>query len=34
MIIVRLGKKFGNYLEDGHHNDFYAFIDSALEMYP
>ena len=34
MIVVRLGKKFGNYLEDGHHDDFYAFIDAALEMYP
>ena len=34
MIVVRLGRKFGNYLEDGHHDDFYAFIDAALEMYP
>ena len=34
MIVVRLGKNFGNYLEDGHHDDFYAFIDAALEMYP
>ena len=34
MIVVRLGKKFGNYLEDGHHDDFYAFIDAALKMYP
>jgi len=32
MIVVRLGRKFGNYLEDGHHDDFYAFIDAALEM--
>ena len=34
MIVVRLGRKFGNYLEDGHHDDFYAFNDAALEMYP
>ena len=34
MIVVRLGRKFGNYLEDGHHDDFYAFIDAALEMCP
>ena len=34
MIIVRLGKKFGKLLEDGHHEDFYAFIDAANEMYP
>ena len=34
MIVVRLGRKFGNYLEDGHHDDFYAFIDAALKMYP
>jgi len=34
MIIVRLGRHFGNYLEDGHHDDFYSFIDAALEMYP
>ena len=34
MIVVRLGRNFGNYLEDGHHDDFYAFIDAALEMYP
>jgi CubicO group peptidase (beta-lactamase class C family) len=34
MIIVRLGKKYGKHLEDGHHDDFYAFIDAALKMYP
>ena len=34
MIVVRLGRNFGNYLEDGHHDDFYSFIDAALEMYP
>jgi CubicO group peptidase (beta-lactamase class C family) len=34
MIVVRLGKKYGTHLEDGHHDDFYAFIDAALEMYP
>jgi CubicO group peptidase (beta-lactamase class C family) len=34
MIVVRLGKKYGKHLEDGHHDDFYAFIDAALEMYP
>jgi len=34
MIIVRLGRKYGNHLEDGHHDDLYSFIDTALEMYP
>jgi len=34
MIIVRLGRNFGAILEDMHHDDFYAFIDAALEMYP
>ena len=34
MIVVRLGRKFGEVLEDLHHDDFYAFIDAALEMYP
>ena len=34
MIVVRLGRNYGKYLEDGHHDDFYAFIDAALEMYP
>ncbi|MFT4902464.1 MAG: CubicO group peptidase (beta-lactamase class C family), partial [Thalassomonas sp.] len=34
MIVVRLGRKFGAVLEDLHHEDFYAFIDAALEMYP
>ena len=33
MIVVRLGRKFGKYLDDGHHHDFYKFIDAALEMY-
>jgi CubicO group peptidase (beta-lactamase class C family) len=26
MIVVRLGRKFGKYLEDGHHEDLYQFI--------
>jgi CubicO group peptidase (beta-lactamase class C family) len=34
MIIVRLGRNFGAILEDMHHDDFYAFIDAALKMYP
>ena len=34
MIIVRLGRKYGSNLPDGHHDDFYQFIDAALEMYP
>jgi CubicO group peptidase (beta-lactamase class C family) len=34
MIVVRLGRNYGNYLADGHHDDFYAFVDAALEMYP
>lgn len=33
MIVVRLGRKFGKHLDDGHHYDFYKFIDAALEMY-
>ena len=33
MIVVRLGRKYGEPLEDGHHQDFYQFIDAALEMY-
>ena len=33
MIVVRLGRKFGKYLEDGHHEDFYQYIDAVLEMY-
>ena len=33
MIIVRLGRKYGKILEDGHHEDLYQFIDAALEMY-
>ena len=33
MIIVRLGRKYGPYLEDGHHEDFYQYIDAVLEMY-
>ena len=32
MIVVRLGRKYGKHLEDGHHDDFYAFIDAALEI--
>ena len=34
MILVRLGERFGGHLEDGHHDDFYKFVDAALEMYP
>ena len=34
MIIVRLGRNYGNLLDDMNHDDFYAFIDAALEMYP
>ena len=34
MTIVRLGRKFGPHLSDGHHEDFYQFTDAALEMYP
>lgn len=34
MIVVRLGRKFGKLLENGHHADLYSFIDAALEMYP
>lgn len=34
MIVVRLGRKYGNYLADGHHEDLYNFTDAALEMYP
>ena len=34
IIIVRLGRKYGEKLNDGHRNDFYAYIDAALEMYP
>ena len=33
MIVVRLGRKYGQSLEDGHHHDFYRFVDAALEMY-
>ena len=33
MIIVRLGRKYGKILEDNHHDDFYSYIDAALEMY-
>ncbi len=32
IIIVRLGRKYGNRLEDGHYDDFYVFIDATLEM--
>lgn len=34
IILVRLGRMWGEYLNDGHHNDFYAFVDAALKMYP
>lgn len=33
MIVVRLGRKYGKSLADGHHHDFYRFVDAALEMY-
>ncbi|MGY8987773.1 MAG: serine hydrolase domain-containing protein [Flavobacteriales bacterium] len=33
MIVVRLGRKYGNLLDDMHHKDFYQFIAAALEMY-
>lgn len=33
MVVVRLGRKFAECLDDGHHPDFYKFIDAALEMY-
>lgn len=33
MIVVRLGRKYGQSLADGHHHDFYRFVDAALEMY-
>tara|TARA_B100001142_G_scaffold329115_1_gene391288 strand:- start:1057 stop:2205 length:1149 start_codon:yes stop_codon:yes gene_type:complete len=32
MIIVRLGRKSGNQLENGNHDDFYNFIDAALSL--
>lgn len=34
MIVVRLGRKRGKNLGNGHYTDLYAFIDAALEMYP
>ena len=34
MIIVRLGRNYGFHLEDGHSEDFYQFIDAALDTYP
>ncbi|MDB0027245.1 beta-lactamase family protein [Flavobacteriales bacterium] len=34
MIIVRLGRNYGFQLADGHSEDFYQFIDAALEMHP
>ncbi len=33
MVVVRLGRKYGKYLADGHHHDFYRLVDAALEMY-
>ena len=33
MIVVRLGRKYGNLLDDMHHKDFDQFIAAALEMY-
>ena len=32
MIIVRLGRKYGEKLQDGHRTDLYKYIDAALEM--
>ena len=34
MVIVRLGKRYGDLLNDGHHADFYSFIDASIEMFP
>ena len=34
MIIVRLGRKHRALLENGHYDDFFEFIDAALEMFP
>ncbi|MAJ90414.1 MAG: serine hydrolase [Flavobacteriales bacterium] len=34
MIIVRLGKKGDELLQNGHHKDFYLFVEGALKMYP
>lgn len=34
MLIVRLGRKFGDLLPNQHHSDLYTFIDASLEMYP
>ena len=34
MIVVRLGRKFGDLLNDNHHDDFYSFIDAAIQMFP
>ena len=34
MIIVRLGRNFGSLLDDGHHDDFYDFVDASLQMFP
>ena len=34
MIVVRLGRKYGKKLGNGHYTDLYAFIDATLEMYP
>ena len=33
MIVIRLGRKYGKSLADGHRHDFYRFVDAALEMY-
>lgn len=33
MIIVRLGRNFGDLLEDIHHEDLYLYIDAAFQMY-
>jgi CubicO group peptidase (beta-lactamase class C family) len=33
MIVIRLGRKYGKSLADGHRHDFYRFVDAALAMY-
>ena len=33
MIIVRLGRRYGSNLSDGHHYDFYKFVEAAIELY-
>ena len=33
IIVIRLGRKYGTRLKDGHYHDFYKFVDGVLEMY-